>query len=55
MVDTEQLFSLAQDAEIETFPSILLVKGRKIIDRLEGIFTKNQLEQKLLSYVNQKF
>ena len=36
IVDVNQLFSLAQDAEIETTPVFLIVKDREVIGRFEG-------------------
>ena len=47
VVDVDRLFSLAQDAEIENLPTILFVKNREIIDRFEGNYSMEQLEQKL--------
>lgn len=37
IIDSDKLFSLAQDAEIETFPTIIFSKNREILDRI----TKN--------------
>ncbi len=47
IADVDHLFSLAQDAEIENSPTILFVKNRKIIDRFEGNYSIEHLEQKL--------
>ncbi len=51
LVDVERLFSLAQDAQIEIFSTILLVKDREIIDRIEGNLSRDKLEEKLATYI----
>ncbi|MFC1870694.1 thioredoxin family protein [Candidatus Dependentiae bacterium] len=51
LVNAEQLFSLAQDAQIEELPTVLLVKDREIIDRFEGNLSKRHFEEKLKTYI----
>jgi len=46
-VDIEQLFSLVQDAEVEKVPTLLFIKNREIIDRLDSDVTIGTLEKKL--------
>ena len=45
VIDIEKLFSLAQDADIAQVPTILLVKHRDIVERLESDMNIAQLEQ----------
>lgn len=49
-VDVERLFVLAQDAEIEICPTILLVQNREIIERIDKGITIDLLKQKITSY-----
>lgn len=53
-VDVDQLFSLVQDAEIETLPTIVLVKNREIIEKIEDIISITQLEQLLKNHIIKK-
>jgi len=50
IVDGERLFVLAQDAEIETYPTILFVQNREIIERIDKDITIDLLQQKIGSY-----
>ncbi len=52
VVNVQQLYSLAQDAQIEQLPTLLLVKDREIIDRIESALSKDQLDEKLKAYIN---
>ena len=47
LVDAESLFSLAQDAQIEVLPTLLLVKNLEIIDRFEGHMSVVDVKRKL--------
>lgn len=47
IIDADKLFSLAQDAEIETFPAMVLVKNRNIIDKIIGNVTMDSLRIKI--------
>lgn len=50
IINAERLFSLAQDAEIVQLPTILLIKEREIIKRIEGNIAVDQLSQILNGY-----
>lgn len=49
VIDGDRLFFLAQDAEIEKIPTLLFIRNREIIDRLDENITIDQLNQKILS------
>lgn len=48
IIEANQLFVLAQDAEIVKFPTILVMKNKKLIDRIEDVITIDLLKEKLL-------
>jgi len=50
VIDVDKLFSLAQDAEIENHPTILLVRNREIIKRYVHMINVYQLEQEFRDY-----
>jgi len=50
LVDVERLFSLAQDAQIEEVPTLVLVKDREIIDQLNGDLSSDALKAWLSKY-----
>lgn len=54
VIDVDQLFSLAVDAEIEKVPTILFVENRNIIERIEEIPSIDQLNKKLINYTQKK-
>lgn len=49
-IDADKLFSLAQNADIEKLPTLLFVKDREIINRIEDSITIEQLEHKLSAH-----
>ena len=51
IADAEKLFSLVEDAQLETFPAILFVKEREILDSFEGTLNIEKIEDKLASYM----
>lgn len=50
IVDADALFSLARNADIENYPTLLFVKDRTIIDRIEQDNNVTLLKQKLSLY-----
>ncbi len=48
IVDAEKLFSLAQDAEINTFPSIIFAKKRDIIARVTEPLSIDEIRKKII-------
>ena len=47
VVESDNLFSLAQAAQVETYPTMLFFKNRDVIDSLEQEITIQALENKL--------
>jgi len=54
MIDADRLYSLAQDAEIENFPTIILVKNREIVDRIEGYEAFTYLHEKIKQHCSKQ-
>ncbi len=46
-IDVEKLFVLVQDADIQEIPTLLFVKDREVIDKIEGIANTDAFEEKL--------
>lgn len=47
IIDSEKLFSLAQDAEIENFPTIIFSKNRKILEKIARNISVDLLKAKI--------
>lgn len=53
VVNADTLFTLAQEAEVEQFPTILVVKNREIIERTSGKFTIDSIQDLIKNIRNE--
>ena len=53
VVDSDKLFTLAQDAEIESFPTIVFSKNREIVEKITENITIDLIDTKIEILSNQ--
>ncbi len=51
-VNTETLYTIAQQAEVDQLPTLMFIKNRHEIERLEGIVDKKEIEDRIKAIIN---